>query len=254
MQKLITQDVAFNIAQHCKEAWQFATPNANTGEIIIQKGLTPFYPDTQKKGGPLTIVDIKVNNFALDIKCREVLEIYTKPIKKKSPNKTYFTVDDIGITVSRPNSIETPVRRPSVDVKNYQGDSETIVTEQIKEYYYFAHRTTSQADCNHLNSILFLYGCKNDYKAIYIEEQEFSTPMPKSFETYLNKKNKPAAYLAYDNHKKLLYRLMDYSKGSTNFIKRFDCANGYLFVWKEEQREQKICTKEDWDNQGGYAF
>ena len=76
---LITPEVAVNIAHHARQAWTYAVPNDTTGELVITQGLKPFYPGAEQRGGSTTIVDVKVDNVALDIKCRGVLGIFDKP-------------------------------------------------------------------------------------------------------------------------------------------------------------------------------
>ena len=252
---LITQDVATNIAYHAQLAWTYSVPNDTTGEIILTNGLKPFYPVAEQRGGSTTIVDVKVGNIAYDVKCRDVLKVFTKEHSKKqkarAPGQQYYKLTE-NLFVGRPTHVVSPVRRPSVDTENYQGDCQRIITEQIQEYKDYANRTMTEANCTELRSLLFLYGEKNGYKAIYIEEQEFSTPIPTRFETYINEKGKKAGYDAYDN--KILYKLLDYSKGSTNFNKRFDCGNGFLFIWSSQSLSTQILTVEDWHNQGNHSL
>jgi hypothetical protein len=250
MNKLITVDVAANIASHCEKSWTYSLPNSDTGENIIMHGLSPFYPKTEKKGGSTTIVDLKIDNIAYDIKCRQVLTITAKS-PKKSKNKKYVKFD--GQTIIIPNSVETPVRRPNVNLQEFTGDCQLIINEQIQEYKDYADRTMKAANCTDLHSVLLLYGEGNGYKAIYIDEQLFDTPAATRFETYLNKKKIPSAYLAYDDIG-LLYKLMDYSKGSTNFVKRFDCSNGFLFMWKDVPVNPVVTTIEQWQNKGNHIL
>jgi len=253
MTPLITQDIATNIAAHAQQAWTYGVPNGDTGEIIIACGLKPFYANAEQRGGSTTIVDVKVDHIAYDIKCRDVLGIFTREpsAKQKSSEQSYYKIAD-NLFVRRPNSIESPVRRPSVDLQNFQGNCQNIITEQIQEYKDYADRTTAAAGCTELRSLLFLYGQGKGYKAIYIEEQAFATPTPGRFEIYKNKKKVPSAYYAHDH--KLLYKLLDYSKGSTNFVKRFDCHKGFLFVWPESAVITHTTTSADWIKEGNHLL
>jgi hypothetical protein len=250
---LITQDIATNIAYHTQLAWTYSVPNDTTGEIIITNGLKPFYPNAEQRGGSTTIVDVQVGTVAFDVKCRDVLGIFTKQPseKQKSKEQSYFKVDN-NLYVRRPNSVVSPVRRPSVDLENYQGDCQRIITEQIQEYKDYAHRTSTAAGCTELRSLLFLYGEAKGYKAIYIEEQMFSTPTPAHFSIYKNQKGIGAGYDAFDADKKLLYKLLDYSKGSTNFNKRFDCSKGFLFVWPSQTLSTQVVGLTNWQQLGNF--
>jgi hypothetical protein len=248
MTPLITKEVAVNIAWHTQLAWAYSVPNDSTGELVITHGLKPFYPDAEQRGGSTTIVDIKVNNIAYDVKCRDVLSVFTKERSSKqlarAPGKTYFPVDDLW--VSRPASVLSPVRRPNVELENYQGDCQRIITEQIAEYKQYADRTVAKAGCTELRSLIFLYGEKNGYKSIYIDEQPFTTPVPTFYES-------EKSYRALDANHKLLYEISDYSKGSTNFNKRFDCNSGYLFVWPSQALSTDIMDIDVWANSGNYV-
>jgi hypothetical protein len=246
---LITTEVAVNIAAHTKRAWTYSVPNDTTSEIIIACGLKPFYTGVEQKGGSTTIVDVKVDTVAYDVKARDVLNVFTKARSEKqkanAPGQQYFKVND-NLYVGRPNSIHSPVRRPSVDLENYQGDCQRILTKQIQEYRDYADRTTNEAGCNELRSLLFLYGQGAGYKAIYIEEQMFGTPAPASFTT-------GKGYYAHDANGQQLYQILDYSKGSSNFNKRFDCNNsGFLFVWPAENLEESAQTIANWGSNGGF--
>jgi hypothetical protein len=250
---LITQNIATNIAGHTQQAWTYGVPNGDTGEIVVACGIKPFYNGAEQKGGSTTIVDVKVDHVAYDIKCRDVLGIFTREpsAKQKSADQNYYKVDE-NLFVRVPKSVESPVRRPSVNLQNFQGNCQAIITEQIQEYKDYADRTTADAGCTELRSLLFLYGRNKGYKAIYIEEQPFNTPTPTSFDIYKNTKGEPAAYYARDH--KLLYKLLDYSKGSTNFVKRFDCTNGYLFVWPDKFLSNKITDIIEWKVHGNHSL
>lgn len=248
---LINARVAANIAAHTKQAWTYSVPNDTTSEIIITCGLKPFYADAEQRGGSGTIVDVKVGDVALDVKARDVLKIFTKERtdkqKARAPGQQYFKVHN-NLFIGRPNFVDTPVRRPSVDLENFQGDCQRILTEQIQEYSNYANRTTKEAGCKELRSVLFLYGEDKGYKAIYIEEQMFSTPAPASFTT-------GKGYYARDANGHQLYELLNYSKGSSNFKKHFECAGGgYLFVWPSDELDNTTTTMDDWHNNGGFSI
>lgn len=249
---LLTQEIATNIAAHTQMAWTYAVPNDSTGEVIIANGFKPFYPDAEQRGGSTTIVDVKVGNIAYDVKCRDVLGIFLKEHSEKqkdrAKNKQYFKISE-SLFIGRPNGVLSPVRRPSVELENYRGDSQRILLDQIAEYCSYANRTTKDAGCTELRSLLFLYGEAKGYKALYIEEQEFSTPTPARFETIENK-----SYIGYDINDQKLYEILDYSKGSTNFKKRFDCNNGFLFVWPSSSLANHVTTCNDWLSQGNYSL
>lgn len=253
--KLITQAVATNIAAHAKEAWHYSVPNDDAGEAVIREGLGAFYPNVEQRGGSTTIVDVKAGTTALDIKCRDVLGILTKaPTKsQEESDNTYVKVDN-NLYVKVPKSVLSPVRRPNVEHANFSSDAETVILDQIWEYGDYAARTTQEAGCTELHSIVFLYGQGNGYKAVYIEEQDFGTPAPATFSNYVNKQGKTAGYNAYDANGKVLYKLLEYSKGSINFNKRFDIGNGYLFVWPSKNLATNIITEDAWKSNGNFAI
>jgi len=256
--KLITKDVATNIAAHAQSAWHYGLPNDEAGEVIICSGLNPFY-QTEHKGGSTTIVDATVvdtagNRIALDIKCRQVLKTFTRAPSRgqEASSNSYHNIDK-NLYVSRPPSVLCPVRRPNVDLENFKGNAEDIITKQIAEYREYANNSIERAECAELRSIILLYGKHNGYKAIYIEEQTFGTPTPTTYQVYRNKKGQPTGYEAMDD-RGLLYKLMNYSEGSANFNKRFDCSNGYLFVWPSANLSTQVTTPAQWDTMGNFLM
>jgi gamma-glutamylcyclotransferase (GGCT)/AIG2-like uncharacterized protein YtfP len=253
--KLITQAVATNIAAHAKEAWHYSVPNDDAGEAVIREGLRAFYSDVEQRGGSTTIVDVKAGDVAYDIKCRDVLGIITKaPTKAQLESDNQYVEVASNLYVKIPNSVLSPVRRPNVEHENFSSDPQTVILDQITEYTEYAKRTTEEAGCTSLNSIIFLYGQSNGYKAIYIEEQEFSAPAPTGFDTYVNKQGKAAGYNAYDANAKILYKLLEYSKGSVNFNKRFDVNGGYLYVWPSTDLPTEIITEDKWQEAGNFVM
>lgn len=256
--KLITKDVATNIAAHAQSAWHYGLPNDEAGEVIICSGLEPFY-QTEHKGGSTTIVDATAvdtagNRIALDIKCRQVLKTFTRAPSRgqEASSNSYHNINE-NLYVSRPPAVLCPVRRPSVDLQNFKGDPKAIITEQIAEYKEYAMNSIERAECVELRSIILLYGQHNGYKAIYIEEQAFGTPTPTSYQVYKNKKEEPTGYEAMDANG-LLYKLMNYSEGSANFNKRFDCSNGFLFAWPAENLSTQVTTPDQWTMMGNFAL
>jgi len=243
---LITPEVAVNIAHHARQAWTYAVPNDTTGELVITQGLKPFYPGAEQRGGSTTIVDVKVDNVALDIKCRGVLGIFDKPRSDRqlahAENKTYTELD--GLWIGMPRSVTSPVRRPNVDLQGYKGDPETIISSQLAEYEAYALRTTQEAGCDRLHSVLFLYGEGRGYKSIYIEEQRFDNPKPTHYLA------DGRTYQALDEQGKL-YEIIDYSRGSTNFTKRFQVNKGYLFAWPATTLSTQVMTESNWLAESG---
>jgi hypothetical protein len=255
MTPLIDQAVATNIAGHTKKAYTYSKPNDDTAEIILTQGLLPFYSNTEQRGGSMTIVDVKVDHVALDVKSRDKLTfLIKKPSDKQlqSGNKYYQLSNAIWVKI--PNNVLCPVRRPKTNTQGYQGSAKTAILDQIQEYSTYATRTMTAASCTEIHTILFLYGEGNGYKGIYIEEQDFYNPAPTSFGTKYNKKNNPTAYEAFDNAGKLLYYINDYSKGSTNFNKRFDLQKGYLFVWPSFALTTSVTTPKQWSLEGNFSM
>jgi len=251
--KLITQQVATNIAAHAKEAWHYSVPNDDAGEAVIREGLRAFYSDVEQRGGSTTIVDVRAGNIAYDIKCRDVLGIITKtPTKTQTESDNQYVKVDSNLYVKIPTSVLSPVRRPNVEHENFSSNPEEVILDQIAEYQEYAKRTTEEAGCTDLNSIIFLYGKGNGYKAVYIEEQAFAAPLPSTFDTYINKQGKASGYNAYDANGKILYKLLEYSKGSVNFNKRFDVNGGYLFVWPSSDLPTETITEDKWKEAGNF--
>lgn len=253
---LIDHAVATNIAAHTQQAWTYGTPNDDTAEIIITNGLLPFYNQAQQRGGSTTIVDVKVGTTALDIKCRDVIGFFNKAPSRRqlSSDNRYFEIIKDTLWVKVPNSVVCPVRRPKTNTQKFKGDCKTAIMDQIAEYKSYASRTVAAAGCTELHSVLLLYGQDLGYKAIYIEEQDFGTPVPSSFETGLNRQGQENSYMGLDNQGRLLYKISDYSEGSTNFNKRFDCVAGYLFVWPSTNLNSNVTSVTDWTANKNYTL
>jgi hypothetical protein len=128
-----------------------------------------------------------------------------------------------------------------------------VLDEQIAEYASYANTSIAKANCAELRSVILLYGEHRGYKAIYIDEQPFDIPVPIDYTIYTNTAGKPAAYEASDI-KGLLYKLMNYSEGSANFNKRFDCTSGFLFVWPSSSRSTLVTDSAEWTRAGNYAL
>jgi hypothetical protein len=254
MTPLIDLSVATNIAAHTKQAWTYSTPNDDTAESIIVNGLLPFHPAAEQRGGSTTIVDVKVNHVALDVKCRDVIGFFnTPPTPRQIKSRNQYCQLSNNLWIRIPNGVLCPVRRPKTNTQAYQGNPQTAILDQIQEYINYANRTTMSAGCSELHSVLFLYGQGHGYKAIYIEEQDFGCPVPASFHTYHNRKKIAAAYDALDSTGGLLYRISDYSKGSTNFNRRFDLNQGYLFVWPSTALSTQTTTPAQWTQAGNFS-
>ena len=73
------------------------------------------------------------------------------------------------------------------------------------------------------------------------------------YQVYKNKKQQPAAYEAIDD-RGLLYKLMNYSEGSANFNKRFDCNKGWMFAWPSENLSTQVTTPEQWTASGNFSL
>ena len=158
------------------------------------------------------------------------------------------------MNIAIPEGVLTPARRPQVDIEQFNGNAESIITKQIEEHRNYAYRTMQEAGCDELRSIILLYGATEGYKSIYIEELPFDLPAGVKFETTLNKKKIPSEYRAYDNEGNISYKISSYSKGSDNFNKRFNTNNGFLFVWPDIPIDtSKITSVEEWKSKGNHV-
>jgi hypothetical protein len=258
---ILTEQIATNIAAHAQLAWIYDVPNATAAEKIIATGLKPFFPNTVRLGGSATIVDVKSDHRAFDIKSKGDIKFYNKkprPHMLKSDGQ-YFEIIKDSIWVRRPNSVLLPSRRTPIDMQGWNGNSNTIMTLAIQEYRDYANKTVQEANCTELTSVLLIYGEGLGYKSIYLEEQEFAAPDATSFGTSTIRKTKKDpvpinnGYKALDVNGKLLYASCPYgSDGSINFLKRFDLSNGYLFVWPSTAIPTNVTSISDWSKQGNY--
>lgn len=258
---LITAEIATNIAAHAQLAWIYDAPNATAAEKIIATGLKPFFPTATRVGGSGTIVDVKADHRAFDVKSNDAVKFYNtkpKPHMLKSDGQ-YFEIIKDSLWVRRPNSVLLPSRRSPIDMQGWNGDPGTLMPLAIQEYRDYANKTITAANCTVLTSILLIYGEDLGYKSIYLEEQNFATPNASSYRIHQTRKTKknpvPSnnGYEALDAVGKVLYSSAPYGEGSSiNFLKRFDLGNGYLFVWPSTAIPSNVTSINDWDNQGNF--
>jgi hypothetical protein len=258
---ILTEQIATNIAAWAQTAWSINVPNSTTAEKVIALGLKPFYANAVRVGGSGTIVDVKVDHRAFDVKSNDAIKFYNtkpKPHMLKSGGQ-YFEIIKDSLWVRRPNSVLLPSRRSPIDMQGWKGDPGILMPLAIQEYRDYANKTITAANCTVLNSNLLIYGEGLGHKSIYLEEQNFATPNASSYKIHQTRKTKKNpvpinnGYEALDADGKVLYSSAPYGEGSSiNFLKRFDLGNGYLFVWPSTAIPSNVTSTNNWDNQGNF--
>lgn len=241
---VFTEDCIYNILGHIKNCWKYSYPNGSTLENAIYKGIIPYYSDARSLGSPTTIVDIGKDIDAFDIKGLQSLDHLSR-LTKNTVAEKQFLPDGSTIYVKVPTSIITQVRRPNVDLQNYEGNPEITLKSQMLEYYKFAISTKRKDGYRDLYSIVSLYGIDKGYKSVFLTAEKFSAPTVVKYDIKLNKKQKPCSYRGLDQYNNVVFSLSSFNKGSSNFYKRFQTNNGILMTWKEEEESSIIFTKSD---------
>jgi hypothetical protein len=223
---VISNKCLYNILGHIKKCWVYGYPTGTTLENAIFEGFKPFYLDAKKLGSPSTIVDTAKEDDAFDVKGKKALGHYVKLTRGSNHLDNRFVEQNVPgfgtIIVRIPNSIITQVRRPKVDLEEYEGNAEQILNEQIKDYQEFAFNTTRKDGYTNLYSIVVLYGIDKGYKSVFLTVEPFSTPASVTFSTGKNENGDPCSYDGYDSNGTLRFKLSSFNKGSSNLNRRFD--------------------------------
>ena len=244
---VISNKCLYNILGHIKNCWTYGYPTGTTLENAIFEGFKPFYLDAKKLGSPSTIVDTAKGDDAFDVKGKKALGHYVKLTRGSNHLDNRFVEQNVPgfgtIIVRIPNSIITQVRRPKVDLEEYEGNAEQILNEQIKDYQEFAFNTTRKDGYTNLYSIVVLYGIDKGYKSVFLTVEPFSTPASVTFSTGKNENGDPCSYDGYDSNGTLRFKLSSFNKGSSNLNRTFDTRRGILLTWPVEEESNQIFTK-----------
>jgi hypothetical protein len=250
---IFSDECLSNIIGHIKACWEYDYPTGKTLENAIFKGIKPFYSDAQSLGSPNTIVDVGKETQAFDIKGSKSLSHLTKKSKSSNNETNIFfeqTIPDYGkILVKIPNSIHTQVRRPKVDLKNFTGQAQKAIDDQINDYHGFAIRTTNEAGYEELISVVLLYGIdeKKGLKSVFLTATKFNIPTVTSYAVGYSKQKKPNAYMGFDRNNEKVFSLSSFNRGSSNFYKTFFIDKGMLVTWETEEENPKIYTRTELD-------
>jgi len=231
---MINQEIANNIFYHIGNCWDYNYPTGQALETAISRGLDPFF-NVQQLGSPNTITDVKADNVSIDVKGNKTLKFIKKINARTNTtdnNIIEFTVDGEPVNLSVPKSIMTQVRRPTVDLQGYNGDPETILSEQISEYENFVWTKSKQDGCDCVMSFIVQYGERDNMKAITLTTSEFQIPQTAKFDTTTNKYGNNNAYVSYDVDNNEIFKLSSFNRGSSNMYKRYPTEDFYYRVWK----------------------
>jgi len=232
---MINQEIANNIFYHIGNCWDYNYPTGQALETAISRGLDPFF-NTQQLGSPNTITDVKADDVSIDIKGNKTLKFIQRLDSRTNTwDNTIVstTVDGVPVNLSVPKSIMTQVRRPTVDLEGYNGDPETILSEQISEYENFVWTKSEQDDCNSVMSFIVQYGERDNMKAITLTTNEFEIPEAAQFNTSKNRLGENNAYIAQDYNGHEIFRLSSFNRGSSNMYKRYPTETFYYRIWED---------------------
>lgn len=242
---MIDKNSLYSIIGHIQHYWDYtdSLPTGKPLEKLITDGLKNVYPSAKELGSPDTIVDVGKDTDAFDIKGVGKLSHSFRTPKEKFYTDNNYLLSDLknkSAYVKIPKFVSTMVRRPSVDIKSYNGDAKSIITEQIEEYNNFALTTTKKSGFQNLYSFITLYGEDKGLRSVFISIDEFKIPTVDRFLTVFNKLDKPVGYTAVDNNDRTMFSLSSFNNGSTNFYKSFKINSGVLYTWEIEKRPHVI--------------
>lgn len=232
---MVDQEIANNIFYHIDNCWDYNYPTGQALETAISRGLDPFF-NTEQLGSPNTITDVKADDISIDIKGNKTLKFITKINSRTNITDNHIikaTVDGIPVNLSVPKSVMTQVRRPTVDLQEYKGDPEAILSEQISEYENFVWTKSEQDGCSSVMSFVVQYGERDGMKAITLTINEFEIPKVKEFSTTKNKAGENNAYVAYDSERNEIFKLSSFNRGSSNMYKRYPTEKFYYRIWQD---------------------
>lgn len=231
MKNAIRQQAVNNIFANMALCWEWDNPTGSLLEKAITRACKPVYKNVKHLGSGATIVDVAVGKIALDIKGSGSLSILTKNTESSDANYVKHIHQGKTMWIKIPKFIETQIRRPTVDLENWQGDAEKILKEQIADYENFALTTTKEAGCNKLASLVVLYGehKKLGIRAAYVSLSPFACEYPVTYGSGAK------SYYGLDAEGNETFAIRPMNKGSVNTYKRFNTANGILKIWHTEE-------------------
>ena len=226
------QQVITNIFGNMNECWQWDNPTGSLLEKIVVRSAETMYPKTEHLGSGSTVVDVKIGKLALDVKgSKKIGFLKKKPTNNKTlANYNIFPYEHDGkkLWVKVPKYTVTQIRRPSVELQEWKGDAKSILTEQIKEYEDFAHRTIAEDECSKLLSLVVLYGEHENLVAGYVSIKPFTVEYQVAYTA------KAKSYIGLDKDGNETFSISAMNKGSINTYKRFDTQHGVLKVWEKK--------------------
>lgn len=228
IRNLFSEEAIVNVLGEIRESWDYGLPTSVSLELAVSRGLKKFYP-VEQLGGAHNFTDIAVvlpsmNKVALDVKGKKSLRTSKKDSSqfKKSPR------------------VEIIVRRPTIELENFQGNPYTILHEQKDEYEKFAYNSSTQNNCKTIVSFICLYAETETHRSMYLETQPFEK---NSIErACINKKT----YEGYDANNVRTYKIVRFSTGSSNFYRTFTIYNtGIHYTFRRTEKPSKLYTMSD---------
>lgn len=257
---VIAEEAVYNIIGHCMKCWDYTYPTGTALEEAVFRGLKAYYENSYSLGAPNTIVDVKKDTDAFDIKGGKKLS-YLKKMSKSTNLEENIFIEQIlpnteKINVRIPKSIMTMIQRPNVDMENWRGDPNKIISAAISDYKNFASTTTKKANCNSLYSLVVLYGedKAKKYRSIFITLEEFVEPEIVSTKHHLKQDKSYSGYNGFDKDGKLVYALSPFNRGSINSYKAFDTSKGVLYTYDIEENDPIVYDKTFLEKFGSIKF
>lgn len=243
---VLSKSAVDNIIGHCANCWDYVPPNDTALEKAVFRGIKPFYNRVKALGSPDTIVDVLKDTDAFDIKGSKGIH-YLKKITRAANYEEYYyinqtLVDGENIILKIPKSLVLIVKRPGIDVENWQGDHSRIISESVKEYKNFVEETTNKSGCTDLWSMISLYGQSKDgaVRSVAISLERFFLPEIARTDYLTNGKGERVGYAAYDTNNNISYKIDGFNSGSKNTHKRFPFNNFVLYSWKTENSNDLV--------------
>lgn len=231
----IRKQAVTNIFANMSLCWEWDNPTGSLLEKAITRACKAIYKNVRHLGSGATIVDVAVGKMALDIKGSGSLSILQKNTDSPDANYVKHLHNGKTVWIKIPKFIKTQIRRPTVDLENWQGDAEKILRAQIADYENFALSTTKEAGCDSLSSLVVLYGenAKLGIRAAYISLSPFSCVYPETYHAGTK------CYYGLDANGNETFSIRPMNKGSVNTYKRFETAKGILKIWPISETTSK---------------
>lgn len=256
LMQIFTEEAIYNILGHIRKCWDYTYPTGKALEEAIYRGLKPFYSDVRDLGSTKTIVDIAIGKIAADIKGSKKLGHLKRFSKRSNFDENFFQKVDVpghgSVRVRISKKVNTMVRRPKVNLQNYQGDANTILNAQILDYINFAFTTTDKDGCTDLYTVICQYGQDKGFKSIFLNIEKFSDLSIERTDIGTKKDGTPASYNGYIGSD-LIYSLSSFNRGSSNLNKTFYISSGILYTWPDQKTNSAIYTREDLETDGAIS-